>query len=208
MCRKRKPKSAAKSGCNRPALAKHRHSRLGTNPALGVRVPLPRSDRMLRRARLTVLESGASATAWASCRALGADDWIVVAQQHDEAASVFTQRIRRKLQRLRKEGAQIEAVDVYAGPDNDRLCAAARREVVQELSGQMAVGGRLTLWSASDDARADAELTAILAQFGPVLAERQIAVNHQACETEERSGVRHAIPTRLDDSNSEFDQFA
>jgi len=163
---------------------------------------------MLRRARLTVLESGASATAWASCRALGADDWIVVAQQRDEAAPAFTQRIQRRVQRLRNEGAQIEAVDVYAGPDTDRLGAVARREVVRELSGQMAVGGRLTLWSASNDVRADADLTAILAQFGAILAERQIAVNHQACEPEERSGVRNAIPKRLDDSNSELDEFA
>jgi hypothetical protein len=162
---------------------------------------------MLRRARLTVLESGASPTAWATCHALGADDWIVVAQQRDEAAQEFTQRVQRRVQRLRNEGAQIEAVDVYAGPDNDRVCLAARRAVVQDLSGQMAVGGRLTLWSGSDDARGDAELAAILAQFGPVLAERQIAMNHQTCEAEERSGVRHAVPTRIG-GDSEFDKFA
>jgi hypothetical protein len=56
----------------------------------------------------------------------------------------------------------------------------------------MAQGGRLTLWS--DTATEDAELSAILAQFGPVLAERQIAMNRQTCDPEERSGVRHAIP--------------
>lgn len=162
---------------------------------------------MLRRARLTVLESGASATAWASCRALGADDWIVVAQQHDEAAPAFTQRVRRRVQRLRREGAQIESVDVYAGPTADCSSAAARREVVRELSGQMSAGSRLTLWSGSDDAAADAELVAILAQFGQILADRQIAVNHQTCEKEERSGVRHAVPTppAAPESASEFE---
>jgi len=164
---------------------------------------------MSRRARLTVLESGASATAWASCNALGADDWIVVAQQHDEDAPAFTLRVQRRVQRLRNEGAQIETADVYAGPHNDLQCANARRNVVRELSGQMAPGGQLTLWSASNDARADTELTAMLAQFGPILAERQIAVNHQTCDVEERSGVRHAIPARGDYATaSEFDEFA
>jgi|SRR6185369_689915 len=163
---------------------------------------------MVRRARLTVLESGASATAWASCHALGADDWLVVAQQRDEAAPAFTQRVQRRVQRLRNEGAEIETVDVYAGPDNDRVRATARREVVRDLSGQMAIGGRLTLWSGSDDARGDAELAAILTSFGPILAERQIAMNHQTCEPEARSGVRHAVPTRPDSSDSEFEDFA
>src|SRR6187399_3108074 len=102
-------------------------------------------NRMLRRARLTVLELGASAMAWASCHALGADDWIVVAQQGDEAALEFTQRVRQRALRLRKEGAQLAVVDVYAGPDKDGRCATARREVIQELGGQMATGGRLTL---------------------------------------------------------------
>jgi hypothetical protein len=72
----------------------------------------------------------------------------------------------------------------------------------------MAIGGRLTLWSGSGDARADAELAAILAQFGPLLAARQIAVNHQACDAEERSGVRHAAPIRSRDVDSEFENFA
>jgi hypothetical protein len=59
----------------------------------------------------------------------------------------------------------------------------------------MAEGGRLTLWSdSSEGSPEDAELSAILAQFGPVLAQRQIAMNHQTCEPDERSGVRHAIP--------------
>jgi len=163
---------------------------------------------MSRRARLTVLESGASPTAWTACRALGADDWIVVAQQRDEAAPAFTQRIQRRVQRLRNEGAQIETVDVYAGPRNDGQCAAARREVVQALSGEMANGGRLTLWSGSDDARGDAELAAILTQLAPLLAERQIAMNHQTCDAEERSGVRHAVPTRLASNDSDLDEFA
>ncbi|HYP78046.1 MAG TPA: hypothetical protein VER12_18870 [Polyangiaceae bacterium] len=158
---------------------------------------------MPRRARLTVLELGASATAWAACHALGADDWIVVAQQRDEAAPAFTQRVRRRVQRLRREGAQIDAVDVYAGPGNDRLCSAARREVVEELGGQVATGGQITLWSGSADSRGDAELADILAQFAPLLAERQIAMNHQTCEADERSGVRHAVPTRPIDSESD-----
>ncbi|HEY0467160.1 MAG TPA: hypothetical protein VGC79_23330 [Polyangiaceae bacterium] len=146
--------------------------------------------------------------AWAACHALGADDWIVVAQQSDEAAREFTQRVRKRARRLRQEGAQLDSIDVYAGPDNERLCRAARREVIEELGGQMTTGGRLTLWSGSDDAEGNAELAAILAQFGPILAERQIAMDHHACEADERSGVRHAIPTRLDDSQSEFEAFA
>jgi hypothetical protein len=145
--------------------------------------------------------------AWASCHALGADDWVVVAQQQGEAAPEFTQRVRQRARRLRKEGAQIDSVDVYAGPDNDRLCAAARREVIEELSGQMTTGGRLTLWSGADDAPGDAALAAILAHFGPILAERQIAMNHHACEREERSGVRHAIPRGPHSPESELDAF-
>ena len=160
---------------------------------------------MSRRARLTVLELGASATAWASCHALGADDWLVIAQQSDEAAPAFTQRIRQRAQRLRKEDAQIDSVDVYAGRGND---SAARRAVIEELGVQMAQGGRLTLWSGSDDAQGDLELAAILAQFGPALAERQIAMNHQTCEAEARSGVRHALPRALRDPELEFEQFA
>jgi hypothetical protein len=162
---------------------------------------------MSRRARLTVLERGASAIAWASCHALGADDWIVVAQQSDEAAPDFTQRVRKRAQRLRKEDAQIDRVDVYAGPGNDRLSSVARREVIEDLGVQMAQGGRLTLWSSSGDARGDAELSAILAQFGPALAERQIAMNHQECESEELSGVRHAVPRSVSDPDLEFEEF-
>lgn len=150
---------------------------------------------MSRSARLTVLESGASATAWASRHSLRADDWIVVAQQRDEGAPAFTERVQRRARRLLNEGTQLAAVDVYAGPDRDRLCLAARREVVRELSGQMAAGGQLTLWSGWDDPSTNAELADILTQFGPVLAERQIALNHQAYEFEERSGVRHAAPS-------------
>ena len=146
--------------------------------------------------------------AWASCHALGADDWIVVAQQGDEAELEFTQRVRQRALRLRKEGAQLAVVDVYAGPDKDGRCATARREVIQELGGQMATGGRLTLWSGLDDARSNTELAAILAQFGPILAERQIAMNHQACEPDARSGVRHAVPTRAGgELGLEFEDF-
>jgi len=163
---------------------------------------------MSRRARLTVLELGASAMAWASCPALGTDDWIVVAQQRDETAADFTRRIRQRTQRLRREDAQIDVVDVYAGPGNDGCRADARREVIEEVGAQMAAGGSLTLWSVSEDTRGDAELSASLAQFGPILAERQIAMNHQSCEVDERSGVRHAIPTRPvftgDEDSAEF----
>jgi hypothetical protein len=163
---------------------------------------------MTRRARLTVLELGASATAWASRHGVGADDWIVVAQQSDEAATDFTRRVRRRAQRLRREDAQIESVDVYAAPDSDWLRCAARREVIEDLGIQMANGGRLTLWSGSGDAQGNGELAAILAQFGPILAERQIAMNHQACDADERSGVRHAVPTRLGEPEAEFEEFA
>lgn len=146
--------------------------------------------------------------AWASCHALGADDWVVVAQQSDEAASEFTQRVRQRAQRMRKEGAQLDSVDVYAGPENDPLCSIARRDVVEDLGSQMAIGGRLTLWSGSDDPGSDAELAAILAQFGPILAERQIAMNHQACESEHRSGIRHAMPAALGDADLDCSEFA
>jgi hypothetical protein len=96
---------------------------------------------------------------------------------------------------LCKEDAQIEAVDVYAAPDSDGPRTLARRGVIAALGEQMAVGGRFTLWSASNEGpRQDAELSAILAQLAPLLADRQIAMNHQTCEPEERSGVRHAIP--------------
>jgi hypothetical protein len=162
---------------------------------------------MSRRARLTVLELGASAIAWASCHGLGADDWIVVAQQSDEAATDFTRRVRKRAQRLRKEDAQIESVDVYAGPSSDQLSSAARREVIEDLGGQMAEGGRLTLWSGSGDVQGDAELAAMLAQFGPILAERQIAVNHQACEADDHSGVHHAVPSRPEGSDPSLDDF-
>jgi hypothetical protein len=144
--------------------------------------------------------------AWASSHSLEADDWIVVAQQSDEPARDFTQRVRQRAQRLRKEDALIDTVDVYAGPGSDRQSSAARREVIEELGVQMAQGGRLTLWSGSDDACGDAELSAILAQFGPILALRQIAMNHQACEADERSGVRHAAPACPPGSDSEFEE--
>ncbi|HEY5375619.1 MAG TPA: hypothetical protein VIK01_18195 [Polyangiaceae bacterium] len=151
---------------------------------------------MSRRARLTVLELGASSTAWAACRGLGMDDWIVVAQQRDEPAPEFTERVRQRARRLRKEDAQIDSVDVYTAERRDARGAAARRAVIEALGGQLAEGGRLTLWSASEDSHSDAELSAILAQFGPTLAKRQIAMNHQNCEAEPPSGVRHVPPER------------
>lgn len=164
---------------------------------------------MPRRARLTVLESGASPLAWASTPGLAADDWIVVAQQSDEPAREFTERVRLRARRLRREDADIESVDVYAGPRSDGTSSEARRSVIQELGEQLAEGGRLTLWSASQDAQSDAELAAILAQFAPTLAARQIAVNHQSCEPERSSGVRHAVPLRDSGLEAEldFDEF-
>ncbi|MEP7051356.1 MAG: hypothetical protein ABJB12_13435 [Pseudomonadota bacterium] len=164
---------------------------------------------MPRRARLTVLEFGASATAWASCRGLGTDDWVVVAQQQDEPAPAFSERVRQRAQRLRKEDAQIESVDVYTASRADEQDAWARRVVIEALSAQVAQGGRLTLWSASEDSATDAELADILAQFAPVLADRQVAMNHQNCGAEPRSGVRHVAPTRpAADDDFAFDDFA
>jgi hypothetical protein len=125
---------------------------------------------MSRRARLTVLELGASPTAWASCHGQGADDWIVIAQQSDEPAGEFAERVQLRARRLCKEDARIEAIDVYAASSSDASSSLVRRGAIE------------------------AELSAILAQFSPVLAERQIAMNHQACDPDERSGVRHAIP--------------
>ena len=71
---------------------------------------------MSRHARLTILELGAPGTAWASAsgQTPNADDWVVVAQQSDEADADFTRRVRLRAQRLRKEDAQIDAIDVYA----------------------------------------------------------------------------------------------
>jgi len=150
---------------------------------------------MSRRARLTVLELGASPTAWASCHGQGADDWIVIAQQSDEPAGEFAERVQLRARRLCKEDARIEAIDVYAASSSDASSSLVRRGAIEALGGQIAQGGRLTLWSDSPHGSAiDAELSAILAQFSPVLAERQIAMNHQACDPDERSGVRHAIP--------------
>jgi hypothetical protein len=165
---------------------------------------------MSRRACLTVLELGSSATAWAASRRLGTDDCIVVAQQSDEPASVFTERVRQRARRLGREDARIESIDVYTAERRDAAGSAARVAVIEALGGEVAAGGRLTLWSASEDLRTDAELAAILAQFGPVLAERQIAMNHQSCESEPRSGVRHAVPARSTTpaiDEFEFDDF-
>src|SRR4051812_16111361 len=114
---------------------------------------------MSRRARLTVLELGASPTAWASRLALGADDWVVVAQQSDEPARDFSERVRLRARRLRKEDAQIEAIDVYTAPHSDLPGSLARRTAIEELGGHVADGGRLTLWSDSAEGSSeDAEL--------------------------------------------------
>jgi hypothetical protein len=134
--------------------------------------------------------------AWTSCRGLTTDDWIVVAQQHDETAPAFTERVSQRARRLRKEDAHIESVDVYTASRADDPDSSARRTVIEALGGHLAAGGRLTLWSARDDWQTDAELADMLAQFGPALAFRQIAMNHQNCAAEPRSGVRHAMPPR------------
>jgi hypothetical protein len=148
--------------------------------------------------------------AWASCHAQGADDWVVVAQQSDESTPQFTERVRQRAARLCREDAHLESVDVYAAPHSDALGSAARRRVIEELADQISNGGRLTLWSAPNAADSDAELSATLAQFAPILAKRQIAMNHQAYEAEERSGVRHAIPKAprpAFDSDPSFERF-
>src|SRR4051812_30624796 len=107
---------------------------------------------MTRRARLTLLELGASPTAWASHpNGQGADDCIVVAQQSDESGPQFSERVRQRAQRLRREDAFIESVDVYAGPDRDEPSSAARRSVIQDLTSHMTAGSQLTLWSAPTD---------------------------------------------------------
>jgi len=150
---------------------------------------------MSRRARLTVLELGASPTAWASRPGVDADDWIVVAQQSDEPAHDFSERVSARARRLSRENAQIECVDVYTAPGADMPSTQARRGVIAALSDHLMSGGELTLWSGADhDTATDEELAAILALFQPLLAARQIAMNHQTCEHNERSGVRHAIP--------------
>lgn len=164
---------------------------------------------MSRRARLTILERGASATAWASCSALGADDWLVIAQQADESTRDFTARVRHRARRLRKD-ASIESIDLYTAPAQTVAGSRARRLAIVELGGRVAPGGRLTVWSGSSDAASDRELSAILTQYGPLLAKRQIAMNHQTVDEEEGSGVRHAIPTRpllAADDEFEFDAF-
>lgn len=141
--------------------------------------------------------------AWALNRGLAADDWVVVAQQSDEPALEFTQRVRQRARRLRDDDARLESLDVYAAPNSDGVSSAARLAVIEEIGGEIAQGGRVTLWSASEDPRSDAELSAVLAKFGPLLATRQIAMNHQACQPEEpeqRSGVRHALPRPATDT--------
>jgi hypothetical protein len=165
---------------------------------------------MSRRARLTILELGASPIAWVSHYGHGADDCIVVAQQSDESGPQFGERVRQRARRLYREDAHIESVDVYAAPHSDAPSSAARRSIIEELATRMTAGGQLTLWSAATDAQGDTELAATLAEFAPLLANRQIAANHQTCEPELRSGVRHAIPTRTEGDAPElsFEEFA
>lgn len=164
---------------------------------------------MSRRARLTVLELGASAIAWASHYGQGVDDCIVVAQQSDETAPEFSERIRQRARRLCREDALIESLDLYAAPCADGPRSAARQSALEELTQHMTAGGQITLWSAAADAAGDVELAATLARFAPLLANRQIAVNHQTCEPEARSGVRHAIPSppSTPDHELEFEHF-
>src|SRR6478609_847144 len=128
---------------------------------------------MTRHARLTVLELGASAKNCASCHEYGADDWVVISQQSDENAADFTQRVRRRALRLCKEGAQLDSVDVFTGPD--RHSAAARRDIIEELSERLVEGGRVSLWPGGCDVRTEAELAELSAQWPPLLAEQESA---------------------------------
>jgi len=125
-----------------------------------------------------------------------------VAQQRDEPAREFAERVSHRARRLCKE-ASIESVDVYAGLPDITLNHSARWSVIADLGDQMAAGGSLTLWSATDVE--DPELRHVLAQFAPILAKRQIAMNHQAWEPEHQSGVRYAVPTRERNGMDEFD---
>ena len=191
MCREQKhsERRSARSYSRDPRLGRPR--RAGTNPAR-----CSRESSSCHDAHASLFSSSEPPRPPGPRRGFGTDDWIVVAQQRDEPAPEFTERVRQRACRLRKEDAHIESVDVYAASRTDEQGSSARREVIEALGGQLAQGGRLTLWSASDDSRADAELADILAQFGPALAQRQIAMNHQNCEPELRSGVRHALPAR------------
>jgi len=150
---------------------------------------------MTRHAHLTVLERGASATAWASRQGLAADDWIVVAQQSDESMADFLRRVAQRATRLRRHDTQLDTVDVDAAPRSDRPSALARREVIETLGEQMLAGSQLTLWTDGESSAVDLEMAEVLAVFQPILAGRQIAMNHQTCDADERSGVRHAIPS-------------
>ena len=67
---------------------------------------------MSRRAHLTIMESGASLSAWPRVEAAQIDDWVVMVQQADEGTVNFTERVSERARRLAREGAEICAVDV------------------------------------------------------------------------------------------------
>jgi hypothetical protein len=65
-----------------------------------------------RRAHLTIMENGASLSAWPRVEAAQIDDWVVMVQQADEASVLFTERVSERARRLAREGAEICAVDI------------------------------------------------------------------------------------------------
>lgn len=156
---------------------------------------------MSRRARLTILELGASPDAWASQRGRDADDCIVIAQQSDESDQQFTERVSKRARRLRCEDASLESVDIYTAPRPVAPSSTERVSVIEALADQMSAGTRLTLWSNSTHAAGGAELTATLAKFAHLLVEHRIAVNPASPESELKSGIRHARPAPLRAAN-------
>jgi len=130
------------------------------------------------------------------------DEWVVIAQQRDETAAAFTERVNQRARRLTREDARLESIDVYAAPH--AAGESRSHSAIEALGARLADGGRLTLWS-SDRRGDDQELAAILAHLRPLLAKRQIAVNQQNCDAEERSGVRHVAPLRPTELTDEFD---
>ena len=112
---------------------------------------------MSRRARLTVLELGASGLAYNPYFCRSADDWVVVAQQSDEPNREFDERVSERARRLRREDARIETIEVYAGSQREVGGGAARHAALAELASQLAPGGRMLLWPAAGRTPCDAE---------------------------------------------------
>ena len=117
---------------------------------------------MSRRARLTVLELGASGLTYNPYFCRSADDWVVVAQQSDEPNRAFDERVRERARRLRREDARIETIEVYAGTEREVGASAARRAALEELASQLAPGGSMLLWPAAGRTPGDADEFAIV----------------------------------------------